>query len=258
MLHLAHKVRGAAVRGLDGDLGTLDDFFFEEACWGVRYLVVDCGSWLSGRRIPISPMAVRGTWYRAEIHLGLTQAQVRNSPDVLNALTALNRVQESTVLSYYGHPDYWDGAGVWGAFNTPAELAGAGQERHERAERTARQETSRARSENLAAVAVDNRLRSTTESTGYHVRAVDGEIGHVDDFLIEEDSWRIRYLVVDTSNWLGGKWVIVSTSAVHRVDIEQEVLSVGVTRDSIRNSPSFDSISSSLSPSETGPPFAFI
>ena len=101
-------------------------------------------------------------------------------------------------------------------------------------------------------------LRSTSRSTGYHLHATDGEIGHVDDFLIGEESWRIRYLLVDTSNWIGGRSVLVSCDALQRIDRDRGTLHVSATRDAIRNGPSFDSIESALDTAETGPPFTII
>jgi len=75
---------------------------------------------------------------------------------------------------------------------------------------------------------------------GFHVHATDGDIGHVDDFLLDESSWQIRYLVVDTSNWLGGKWVAVSPSSVTRIDWSNREVFVSLTRAQIRDSPSME------------------
>ena len=75
---------------------------------------------------------------------------------------------------------------------------------------------------------------------GFHVHATDGDIGHIDDFLLEESSWQIRYLVVDTSNWLGGKWVAVSPSSVTRIDWSNREVYVSLTRAQIRDSPTME------------------
>jgi uncharacterized protein YrrD len=262
MLHLARKIKGATVRGIDDELGTLADFYFEESRWAIRYLIVDTGTWLNRRYVPISPMAVRGSWSRAEIQVHITRDQVRNSPEI--DLAALERESEGRILNHYRHPHYWDSTGVWGVFDTPSALdstvtppagdptpiAGNGSYRDDAGH-------TRTTSEVLVSREIE-RLRSTNESTGYHIHATDGEIGHVDDFLIGDNSWCVRYLLVDTSNWLGGKSVVVSTEAVRQVDRENGILRVDVSRESIRSSPSFDSIAPSLSPVETGPPFAFI
>jgi uncharacterized protein YrrD len=195
MLHLAQKIAGVTVSGTDGEIGTLEDFYFEEAGWNVRYLLVDTGSWFDGKRVLLSPSAVQGDWGRTGVHVNLSRDDVRNSP-------ALD-----------------DGA--------TAEVA-------------------------------DERLDSVKTTSGYHIRARNGEIGHVDDFLIGQDSWRIRYLLVDTSNWIGGRSVIVSSDAVERVDKEDNQIYVAADRDAIKNAPELESIDAALSRTETGPPFTII
>jgi uncharacterized protein YrrD len=243
MLHLARKITGVTVKGTDGEIGTLDDFFFEEDRWTVRYLLVDTGTWFSGKRVLISPMSVRGGWGRTGIRLGLTKDQVWNSPEINNG-EPLTRAGESHVMAYYGYPDYWGAASIWGGFDSPAALVDA-----PRAE-------PRAESSGIDPEA--RHLRSIKNSTGYHLHARNGEIGHVDDFLIGEESWRIRYLVVDTSNWIGGRSVIVSSETVEGIDKDKGKLYVAVDRDAIKQAPELDSIQSALDLAETGPPFTII
>jgi uncharacterized protein YrrD len=195
MLHLAQKIAGVTVSGTDGEIGTLEDFYFEEAGWNVRYLLVDTGSWFNGKRVLLSPSAVQGDWGRTGVHVNLSRDDVRNSP----------------ALDDEAMPDV-----------------------------------------------ADERLDSVKTTSGYHIRARNGEIGHVDDFLIGQDSWRIRYLLVDTSNWIGGRSVIVSSEAVERVDKEDNQIYVDADRDAIKNAPELESIDAALSRTETGPPFTII
>ena len=195
MLHLAQKIAGTTVSGTDGEIGTLEDFYFEEAGWNVRYLLVDTGSWFDGKRVLLSPSAVQGDWGRTGVHVNLSREDVRNSPALDDAAM----------------PDV-----------------------------------------------ADERLDSVKTTSGYHIRARNGEIGHVDDFLIGQDSWRIRYLLVDTSNWIGGRSVIVSSDAVERVDKEDNQIYVAADRDVIKNAPELESIDAALSRTETGPPFTII
>jgi len=195
MLHLAQKIAGVTVSGTDGEIGTLEDFYFEEAGWNVRYLLVDTGSWFNGKRVLLSPSAVQGDWGRTGVHVNLSRDDVRKSP----------------ALDDEAMPDV-----------------------------------------------ADERLDSVKTTSGYHIRARNGEIGHVDDFLIGQDSWRIRYLLVDTSNWIGGRSVIVSSEAVERVDKEDNQIYVDADRDAIKNAPELESIDAALSRTETGPPFTII
>jgi hypothetical protein len=101
-------------------------------------------------------------------------------------------------------------------------------------------------------------LRSTSAITGYHLQAVDAEIGHVDDFLIGENSWRIRYLRVDTSNWIGGRSVFLAADSLQWIDQEAGKLHVALTRDEVKRGPSLDSMESMIAAGEIGPPFVII
>jgi uncharacterized protein YrrD len=242
MLHLARKVCGAPVLATDGEIGTVEDFFFEEDRWTVRYLLVDTGRWLSGKRVVISPMSVTVPWNRAGVRVTLTRDQVWHSPEVNRQ--PLSRSAETELLEYYGHPIYWGAGGIWGAFENPGALVA--------------QPAVPPPPTGPVVHLEEQRLRSTNQSTGYHLHARDGEIGHVDDFVMGEESWRIRYLLVDTSNWIGGRSVVVLTETVTRIDKDHGLLHVDATREQIRNSGAFASIEDAVGPGETGPPFVLI
>jgi hypothetical protein len=214
VLHRAQKIIGAAIHAVDGEIGTVEDFYFEEGDWTVRYLLVDTGKWLSGKKVLLSPMDVKGPWTMAEVPVSLTRDQVWHSPE-FDPKRELSPDDEAKTLRHYGHQDH----------------AGHGGPHH---------------------------LRSTKESTGYHLHAADGEIGHVDDFLIGESSWKIRYLLVDTSNWIGGKSVVVASEALEAVDPDNGTLKVAATRDAVKHSPKFASIEDAIGPAENGPPFVII
>lgn len=245
MLHLARKVIGSTIRAVDGDIGTLDDFYFDDGRWVIRYLVVDTGGWLGGRKVVVSPMSVETPWGKAGIPVRLTKEQVQNSPEVDLALP-LSRAGEAQVLGYYGYPYYWGASNVWGTFDNPGALVMAPP------------------AELLTVAAefqddVDLRpLRSVKNSAGYHLHATDGEIGHVDDFLIGEQSWRVHHLLVDTSNWIGGRAVVIPSDTVRHVDADQEMLFVETTRQAVQEAAPFESIESAVNAAETGPPFAII
>ena len=94
-------------------------------------------------------------------------------------------------------------------------------------------------------------LHKTSKMRGFHLVATDGEVGHVDDFLVDE-GWNVRYLVVDTSNWIGGKWVLISPSALEKVNSPDKKIRVRLTRAEIQRSPSVDNADIELI--ETLPP----
>jgi hypothetical protein len=94
-------------------------------------------------------------------------------------------------------------------------------------------------------------LHKMSELRGYHLLATDGEIGHVDDFLIDERDWRLRYLVVDTSNWIGGRSVLISATALERIDSPAKKIHVNLTREAIKRGPSVQT--ADIDPAETVP-----
>ena len=212
MLHKASRIRGVTVRAADGDVGHVEEFYFDDHMWTIRYLVVDTGSWLMHRRVLIPPGSIEPNWTFAGLQSTLTKEQIQHSPEVESHPT-MSRQDETRVLGHYGYPSYWeDGAEPESAPAEPARVKPG-----------------------------DEHLSGTRDITGYHLQASDGEIGHVDDVLID-GSWRIRYLVVDTSNWIGGKSVVISPTALHGIDWSHSRMQVDLTREAIRESPSFDSI----------------
>jgi hypothetical protein len=212
MLHKASRIRGVTVRAADGDVGQMEEFYFDDHMWTIRYLVVDTGSWLMHRRVLIPPISIEPIWSFAGLQSTLTKEQIQHSPEVESHPT-MSRHDETRVLGHYGYPSYWeDGAEPGSVAAEPSHVKPG-----------------------------DEHLSGTKDITGYHLQASDGEIGHVDDVLID-GNWRIRYLVVDTSNWIGGKSVVISPTALHGIDWSQSKMQVDLTREAIRESPSFDSI----------------
>lgn len=122
MLRSAEKLQGMALTASDGAIGEVSDLYFDDESWGVRYLVVNTGTWLNGRRVLVSPVAVRDVDAPTnQIFVNLTQKQVENSPDI-DTRQPVSRQHESTLLSYYGYPVYWGGPFLWGAVSTPEAL----------------------------------------------------------------------------------------------------------------------------------------
>jgi hypothetical protein len=216
----------------DGQIGTVDEFFFDDERWVVRYLVVDTGKWLPGRRVLLSPISIRGVDRIAgHVLLSITRDMVKGSPDLANR-KPVSRLHEAEYLRYYGYPIYWGAAGLWGPGPYAAGLA-AVDTAETRAHAQAALEEARARG--------DAHLRSSKEVIGYHLHATDGELGHLADFLVEDDSWATRYAVVNTSNWWLGKSVLVSPDWIREVSWDEEKVYVEVTRQSVKEAPEYDS-----------------
>jgi len=241
MLRSMKDLENYAIGASDGPIGHVKDFYFDDDSWVIRYLVVDTGSWLNGRQVLISPMAIRqANWLDRLLPMALTKEQVRNSPDI-DADKPVSRQHELEYIGYYGYPAYWGGTGLWGDGLYPYGLLpddpGYGLDSAERLreqDAIARVERDRHRNDNP-------HLRSCKAVTGYHIRATDGEIGHVDGLLVDEQTWAIRYLVVNTSNWWLGHKVLVSPQWISGVQWSDETVAVDLSRAAIQASPVFES-----------------
>jgi hypothetical protein len=217
----------------DGDVGEIKDVYFDDERWVIRYLVVDTGQWLPGRKVLISPMAVRTTeWERGRVNVGLSCHQVRSSPDI-DTNKPVSRQMEEAHLTYYGYPQYWGGVGLWGAGAYPIIPPPVSPELRDAADSTGTIEQKTVAHE-------DSHLRSTREVIGYHVEAVDGTVGHLESLLSDDQSWQIRYIEVETRNWWPGKHVLIAPDWVGRVSWGDRTAHVHVTRSAVKESPSYD------------------
>ncbi|MGH7927671.1 MAG: PRC-barrel domain-containing protein, partial [Candidatus Binatia bacterium] len=192
MLKSVDDLNGYTVEATDGDVGSVVEFYFDDDNWTVRYLIADTGSWLMGRKVLISPMALGKVDWNAEIlHVHMTRERVEHSPGI-DTDKPVSRQHEMTYHDYYGYPYYWGGPYLWGPAGYPSGYRGTYSPAHPR---TVEKELDAAKRQQD-----DVHLRSTKEVTNYHIEASDGDIGHVKDFLIDDESWTIRYLVIDTRN----------------------------------------------------------
>jgi sporulation protein YlmC with PRC-barrel domain len=200
MLRSLEGLLGFAVHATDGKIGKVEDFYFDDHTWRIRYMIVDTGNWLTGRQVLISPVALRlPDWSGHQFPVSLTKQQVEDSPTIFSDLP-VSRQHENELDQYYGWPSYWGGGMFPGEMLTFYPQI-AQMMRHPEKEPA---------SEKSPTDGGDPHLRSVRAVTGYHVQAIDGEIGHIEDFIVDDRTWGIRYLVVDTRNWLPGKRVLVS------------------------------------------------
>jgi sporulation protein YlmC with PRC-barrel domain len=231
MLRSVKDLRGYAIHATDGVIGEVEDMYFDDERWAIRYLVIDTGGWLSGREVLVSPIAIgQPDWLKQFLPVSLTKAQVEKSPDI-DTRQPVSRQHEAAYLGYYGYPYYWGGAGVWGMGAYPGDLTTAG----------AIDANMKAR-EMPAPPSGDVHLRGCRAVTGYHIHASDGEIGHVEDFIVDDHTWAIRYLVVNTSNWWAGHSMLVAPPWIEAVDWSTSKVSVGLTRHAIQSAPRYDAV----------------
>jgi len=240
MLRTLKDLEDFKIDATDGEIGHIKDFYFEDDAWVVRYFVVDTGTWLASRKVLISPISVREpNWLARTLPVSINKEQVKNSPD-FDSDKPVSRQNEERYLGYFGYPSYWGGMGLWGGGLYPYAMApgfgGYGLDRVEREqelEAYLRNERARHRND-------DPHLRSCKAVNGYHIHATDGDIGHVAGFLVDDETWAIRYLVIDTSNWWVGQKVLISPLWIKGVHWSDESVTVDLSRASIKSSPPYD------------------
>jgi len=243
MLRSMKDLEDYSIGATDGNIGQVTDFLFDDHAWVIRYLVVDTGSWLSSRKVLISPISIHDpNWGLRTLPVSITKEQVRNSPDI-DTDKPISRQHEIQYHSYYGYPYYGGGVGIWGAGMYPYMMdpgypgySGFGLDRAEREkDREAFEKVERARHRND-----DPTLRSCKEVMGYHTHATDGEIGHVQGLLVDDATWAVRYLVVNTSNWGLGRLVLIAPQWIKDIEWSNGSLTVDLTRASVKDSPPYD------------------
>ena len=221
MLHNVKTLRGYTLHSLDGDIGTVKEFYFDDKHWTIRYLIADTGNWLKDRLVLLSPYALTAVHTGAHnIAIELSKQQIEESPP-LSSDKPVSRQFEESYHKYYGIPTYWGGSFVWGAYPYIE------RDRKKWRETTQSTET------------WDPNLRSTYDVIDYHIQAADGEIGHVKDFIIDDETWVIRYLIIDTRNWWPGKKVLFSPQWIERVSWNEAKVFVNLPRKTIKQSPEY-------------------
>jgi sporulation protein YlmC with PRC-barrel domain len=222
MLRSLKEMERYTVSATDGDVGTVVNFLVDDEHWVVRYLVVEIGGLFNKRRVLVSPVSFgRVEWSSRRFHLALTKGKVADSPSV-DADKPVSRQHEREHSAYYGYRHYWGASGRWGVGTRPSLLVdGPGNDPPaEQPEKSG-----------------DVHLRSAKELLGYHIQGSDGSIGHIADFIVDDETWEVRFLVVDTSNWWFGKKVLVSPHWAHRVSWGERKVYVEMSRRTIKNSP---------------------
>jgi hypothetical protein len=227
MLTKTTHLKNFVIRAIDGELGTVEQFYFDDETWAIRYFTVDTGGWLGGRQVLISPISViRTDWQARQLDVTLTKKQVENSPNI-NTHEPVSRQHEAKYLAYYGYGNYWGGPYLWGPSLYPGNLAipptDSTQEGADRIQRES----------------ADSHLRSSEAVAGYYIDAADGEIGHVEGFVMDDEAWAIRYIEVGTRNWWPGKKVLVSPAWIERVSWADSKVYVALTREAIQSAPEY-------------------
>ncbi len=229
-LHSVKALENFTVMASDGDVGAIDEVFFDDEKWAVRYLVADTGDWLSKREVLISPISIRTIdWKRRSVLAELTRQQVRDSPGI-DTDQPVSRQHEAEINRHYGYPYYWAGPYMWGdsVFPGVVEESMADKEKLNQADERAEHEPG------------DPHLRSSKEVFGYAIRTTDDSVGHVEDFLFDEEDWSIQYMVVDPRNWWPGRHVLISPQRIDQMSWDERAVVVGISREELEHSPQYD------------------
>ncbi|MCC7496137.1 MAG: PRC-barrel domain-containing protein [Bryobacterales bacterium] len=226
MLRSAKELLGYTLRASDGQIGSVQDLYFDDRAWTIRYIMAGTGGGLFRRRVLISPLSTRPIDARERcLPVTLSRAQVRESPEIGTAVTVL-RQQEEALAQYYGWPPYWMDGPAASRMTAAAASGGPAQA---------------SPGEPVAAVEPSSHLRMIGELLRYRVHSGGDEIGHVLDFIIDDQDWHIRYMALDTGKWLPRRKVLVARDWIRNVSWADQVVTVDVSRDQILRSPVYNS-----------------
>ena len=223
MLWNSSALTGYAIQAIDGNIGSVSDVLFEDVKFCMRWLVVDTGNWLPGRKV-LLPVSALGHPDR-ELRLfpvKLTMQQVRDSPDIDTDMP-VSRQHEADIFDYYGWDPYWGG----GLYPVAAMANSARALDSPTAPGTTK-------------VPHDQHLRSIAAITGYHIHATDGNIGHAADFLLDEEGWSLRYMCVDTGNWWPGQQVLIAPGSIRAIDWGAQLIHLDVDCSTLRGRPPYN------------------
>ncbi len=220
MLINIKDITGHKLAATDGEIGKVKDFYFDDKTWAVRYLVADTGSWLTGRLVLISPYAFARFDPEAKtLHLNLTKQQIENSPSI-DTHRPVSRQYEENYYSYYGWPTYWVGGETWGSYDYPGMLPAIPP--------AALREYEYPRWDDI-------HLRSTKAVTGYEIEAIDGSLGTVSSFLVDNKRWVIRELAVEAGHWYSGKEILLTPNRIERISYPESKVFVNFTKANIEH-----------------------
>jgi hypothetical protein len=219
MLQNIKEFYGKKLAALDGDIGHVKDFYFDDRAWAIRYVVVDTGSWLTGRLVLLSPHAFENLdQHENTLQVKLHKKQIQDSPSIASHETVSQQFEEQYYRSY-GWPVYWQGGQMWGMSGDPLVLSPQSRDIAVRQALEPR---------------ADRHLQSTKTMTGYHIQGVDETIGHVASFHVNAKNWAIHELVVETGHWYSGKEILISTAKIERISCEDSMVFVDLTKADIQ------------------------
>jgi hypothetical protein len=226
MLRSIKQLYGDKLGAFDGEIGHVKDFYFDDEYWAVRYVVAETGSWLTGRQVLLSPHSLGRLVQAGKVlRVNLTRLQIEQSPPI-GAHAPVSRQYEEEYHRYYGWPYYWQGDALWGMSGVPMMPLPAGPLPMEPAA-----------ANGAPSERADAHLRSTQAVNGYHIKSSDGMIGHVCDFMMDDQNWAIGQLVIKTGHRLSGREVQIPVNRVDRISYDESTVFVDLTSEAVEQSP---------------------
>jgi sporulation protein YlmC with PRC-barrel domain len=228
MLNSYNDLKTYSIRATDQRTGNVDDIYFDDEEWRVLYLVVQTGFLLTARQSLIGTNRVgRPDTDRGEVPVDLTAEELKSADSPQSDPPVSQQMPPAVAAqSMSAWPSFIVGTGLdYSPGLAQDQLSLAAAEAEEAEEH-----------------AGDSHLRSMAEVIGYTVHATDGEIGAVDDFLIDPRTWRLQHLVIDTGSWLPGKRVVITTDWIADVDWAERHIRVNAGTQKIEDAPPFDEV----------------
>lgn len=238
MLRSIKDIIGYPVEALDGSLGNVKDGLFDDRHWGLRYLVVDTRKWLPGRKVLVSPHHAKSPqtgWHGKQLPVELSKEQIKGSPELEEHAPVSKKYEQEYARYYNQYQPYWSGPYAWGMSQEPLFFPPNGED-----PQTATDNVQTREHEIQMESIEESHLRSADETMGYTIDAQDDSFGHVEDFILDVERWKIQYLVVDTKNWLPGKKSLIDISWVKSFKWEHKSAIVDLSKEQIKSAPEFD------------------
>ena len=231
-LRRLQDIPGWELGTVDGKIGRCHDVLFDDTDWAIRYIVADTGKWLPGRKVLISPLAVRALdEATGTLELSLTKDQIKNAPP-LDSDAPVSRRYEIAFNWHYDWPNYWTGPSIRDPhlyptlLHRPEELEQRSDLQDQFLDKLPEEQT---------------HLRSAQEILEYRTITGDTDIGNIVDLLVDKESWIIRFMIVDARKWLPEvKWLLISHHWVEKIDWAERSIAAKLTVDQLKRSPKFD------------------
>lgn len=233
MFRSANSMIGYSVVARDGKFGQVNDFLFDNKPWIVRYLVVETDAVPGRSKLLISPVALETLdWKLQTFQLNVTMEKILHSPEI-DSENPIPRPLETALFSHYQWQPYWEDQFI-------DETTLAREKPAAETKEMSPNETSVEGLSNVSPRPEDMPYHLNSTDIVMAIQAVDGEIGHVEDYIVNSETWAINFLVVNTANWLPGKKVLISPQLINHMDPNKKVVFVNLMKAVVESSREFD------------------